>query len=193
MLETVVDETKLFSQQYIATHKLGPKSRVHRWNNTPHTLAELKKFLALIITMGLVDYPRIEDAWVTTWPFASYTFSSVMSRNRFSLIMKFLHLNDSTHYIPKDQPGFDALYKLRPFHDPLLRNIKEAYVLRRELAVDESMIGFKGRLSFIQYLPKKPTKWGMKAFMLADSVSGYTYAWRLYTGVCMCVCVCVCA
>ena len=44
------------------------------------------------------------------------------------------------------------------------------------------MIGFKGRLSFIQYLPKKPTKWGMKAFVLADSRNGYTYNWRLYTG-----------
>ena len=37
------------------------------------------------------------------------------------------------------------------------------------------MIGFKGRLSFIQYMPKNPTKWGMKAFVLADSKSGYTY------------------
>ena len=60
MLETVMDETKLYSQQYTATHNLGPKSRVHKWNNTPHTLAELKKFLALIITMGIVDYPQVK-------------------------------------------------------------------------------------------------------------------------------------
>ena len=68
------------------------------------------------------------------------------------------------------------------------------------------MIAFKGRLSFIQYLPNKPHKWGMKAYVLTDSVSGYTYSWRLYTGksslymyinvgsflVSMPVCVCVC-
>ena len=97
-----------------------------------------------------------------------------MKRDRFSLILQFLHLNDSANYIAKGQPGHDPLYKLRPFMDPLLDNFKAAYNLGREIAIDESMIGFKGRLHFIQYMPKKPTKWGMKAFVLADSSSGYT-------------------
>ena len=44
------------------------------------------------------------------------------------------------------------------------------------------MVSFKGRIWFIQYMPKKPTKWGMKAFVLADAISGYTYNWILYTG-----------
>ena len=44
------------------------------------------------------------------------------------------------------------------------------------------MIGFKGRLGFIQYMPKKPTKWGLKAFVLADAHTGYMYSWHLYTG-----------
>ena len=144
---------------------------------------ELKKFLAVIITMGLVVLPQIEDAWSTKWPFATTTFSSILKRDRFSLILRFLHLNDSTQYIPKGQPGYDPLYKLRPFMEPLLDNFKSTYKLGREIAVDESMIGFKGRLHFIQYMPKKPTKWGMKAFVLADSSSGYTHAWRLYTGI----------
>ena len=43
-------------------------------------------------------------------------------------------------------------------------------------------MGFKGRVSFLQYLPKKPTKWGMKAYVLADSSNGYVYNWKLYTG-----------
>ena len=64
----------------------------------------------------------------------------------------------------------------------MLKNFQKAYNPSRELSIDESMIGFKGRLSFIQYLPKKPTKRGMKAFVLADSKNGYTYNWRLYTG-----------
>ena len=132
--------------------------------------------------MGFVVLPQIEDAWSTKWPFAMTTFSSIMKRDRFSLILRFLHLNDSANYIAKGQPGHDPLYKLRPFMDPLLENFKAAYNLGREIAIDESMIGFKGRLHFIQYMPKKPTKWGMKAFVLADSSSGYTHTWRLYTG-----------
>ena len=67
------------------------------------------------------------------------------------------------------------------FLDPLVKNFQEAYHLAREISVDESMIGFKGRMSFVQYMPKKPTKCGMKTFVLTDSRTGYTCNWRLYT------------
>lgn len=106
-----------------------------------------------------------------------------MKRERFSLIMKFLHLAHNVHYIPKGQPNHDPLYKLRPFLEPLITNFKRCYILHRELSVDKAMIGFKGRLIFIQYLPNKPTKWGMKAYLLADSSTGYVWNWRLYTGI----------
>ena len=45
------------------------------------------------------------------------------------------------------------------------------------------MIGYKGRLSFIQYMPKKHTKWGVRAYVLADSNTRYMYNWYLYTGM----------
>ena len=183
ILKGIVEQTNLFAQQFIDSHELPPRSRVRQWGRSSHDVAELRRFLSLTIIMGLVSYPTIEDSWVTSWPFATTTFNSIMMRDRFSLIMRFLHLNDSSKYIPKGQPGYDALYKLRPFADPLISNFQSAFSLGREISVDESMIGFKGRLWFIQYMPKKPTKWGMKAFVLADSVTGYTYNWRLYTGM----------
>eukprot|EP00731_Ephydatia_muelleri_P005846 Em0003g94a len=43
-------------------------------------------------------------------------------------------------------------------------------IQHREIMIDKSIIVFKGRLSWIQYLPKKPHKWGLKA-----------KHWRLYT------------
>ena len=104
-----------------------------------------------------------------------------MSCDQFSLLLRFFHLNDNTKYIPKGQPGYDPLYKLRPLVDPLIANFKAAFNSGREVAVDEGMIGFKGQLRFLQYMPNKPTKWGMK--ILSDSVTGYTYNWKLYTGM----------
>ena len=65
-----------------------------------------------------------------------------MSRDWFSLLLRFLHLNDSTKYIPKGQPGYDPLYKLRPLVDPLIANFKAAFNLGCEIAVDEEMIGY---------------------------------------------------
>ena len=105
-----------------------------------------------------------------------------MKRDRFSLLMRFLHLNDSTQYRRKGEPGHDPLFKLRPFLSPLIKNFQSSYTLNREVSLDESMIGFKGRLGFIQYMPKKPTKWGLKAFVVSDAKTGYIYNWHLYTG-----------
>ena len=38
-----------------------------------------------------------------------------------------------------------------------------------QLLADEIMIGYKKRLSFKQYMPKKPTKWELVAKTLADA------------------------
>ncbi len=56
------------------------------------------------------------------------------------------------------------------------------FVPNKNLSIDEAMISFKGRHSFLQYLPKKPKKWGMKAWALADANLGYIYNWKLYCG-----------
>ncbi len=103
-------------------------------------------------------------------------------------VPQFLHLNDSSQYVKKGEPGHDPVYKLRPFLTPLIANFQAAFTLHREVSVDESMIGFKGRLGFIQYMPKEPTKWALKAFVLSDAETGYMYNWHLYTGMWMCVC-----
>ena len=97
-------------------------------------------------------------------------------------MLRFLHLNDSSRYIRKGEPGHDPLFKLRPFIEPLFQRFQASYTLSKEICVDESIISYKGRLSFIQYMPKKPTKWGIKAYILADSQTGYLHNWYLYTG-----------
>ncbi len=132
----------------------------------------------------------------------------VMKRDRFTLVLRFLHLNDNSQY-KKGEPGHDPLYKLRPFLSPLIAHFQSSYTLHREVSIDKSMIGFKVRLGFIQYVLKKPTKWRMKAFVLSDAQTAYMFNWHLYTGmniyvhcmktcecvymyVCVYVCACVC-
>lgn len=44
------------------------------------------------------------------------------------------------------------------------------------------MIKFKGRLSFRQYLPAKPVKWGVKMWSLCESTTGYLHRFQIYTG-----------
>ena len=44
------------------------------------------------------------------------------------------------------------------------------------------MVKFKGRLSFRQYMPAKPTKWGVKLWSLCESTTGYLHKFQVYTG-----------
>ena len=44
------------------------------------------------------------------------------------------------------------------------------------------MIGIKCRLSCIQYMPNKPTKWGIKVCVCCDASTGYIYSFDVYTG-----------
>ncbi|KAK3785167.1 hypothetical protein RRG08_021965 [Elysia crispata] len=53
---------------------------------------------------------------------------------------------------------------------------------QRELSVDEAMVGFKGRLSFKQYMPAKPTKWSIKVWTVSDARLGYCLGYDVYTG-----------
>ena len=112
-----------------------------------------------------------------------------MRRDRFTMMLKFLHINDNSMYKKKGEPGHDSLFKIRPFLEQLFHNFQAAYTLHREISVDETMISYKGRIGFIQYMPKKPKKWGLKAFALSDSHSGYVYNWHLYTGKFSMLCV----
>ena len=97
--------------------------------------------------MGIIHYPHIEDYWATRWPFGTDAYRSIMKRDRFCLLLRFLHLNDSIKYIPKGQVGHDPQYKIRPFLEPLLRNLKLSYTPGCEISIDESMIGIKVALN----------------------------------------------
>lgn len=50
----------------------------------------------------------------------------------------------------------------------LLRNFRSAIHAGRDLCIDESLIPFKGRLSFKQYNPKKRSRFGVKLFLVVD-------------------------
>ena len=73
-------------------------------------------------------------------------------------------------------------HKIQPLVAKFVANFQKFYVLNREVASDESMIGFKGRLSFKIYNPMKPVKWGVLARTQADSRRGYLHNINLYFG-----------
>ena len=64
----------------------------------------------------------------------------------------------------------------------LNRNFLQHYTPGREPSVDEAMMGFKGSSLLKQYMPRKPTKWGIKVWQLCETNTGYTSQCQVYTG-----------
>ena len=97
------------------------------------------------------------DYWMKMkWIFETH-FGQVMSRDRFDYLWRYFHLQDNT--IQPAEP--DPLWNLRWYINHLIKQFKTVYIPDEHVTVDDSMLKFKGKLAFRQYLPSKPTKWGM--------------------------------
>ena len=105
-----------------------------------------------------------------------------MLRDRFFNILRFLHLVDSTKQKSKGEHGYDPLFKVRPLIDHLAAVYPKYYQSSRYLSIDEMMIGTRCRVSFLQCLPKKSTRFGIKVWVNSDAKTGYVLDFQVYTG-----------
>ncbi|KAM4544857.1 piggyBac transposable element-derived protein 4-like [Odontesthes bonariensis] len=176
----LVTETNRYAQQFLASHQLKPHSRFHKWSDV--TVSEMKAFISLHLSMGLVEKSEVEDYWAEFWPTATPGFGKVMSRNRFEIIMSFLHFVNNEHYIGRGQPGHDRLFKIRPVINLIVPQYSKVYGPSKHLSLDEMTIAFKGRSILKMYNPNKPDKYGYKVFVVSEAKSGYVLEWSMYTG-----------
>ena len=144
--------------------------------------SEFSAFLAIFIVMGIKKLPAIDMYWSENKMLGCSWISETMSCNQFKQINRFLHLVNNALALPKDAPNYNPLFKLQPILDHMKREFSRQYYPRKCLAVDEAMIAFNGRLSFKQYIPSKPTKWGIKCWEICESKSGYCLDFDVYTG-----------
>ncbi|KAK2183987.1 hypothetical protein NP493_288g03005 [Ridgeia piscesae] len=174
MWQQLVDETNRYADQERRRNPPPPSAPI--W--MPVATDEMRAFVGLCFAMGILRLPSRNDYWrVSNWLLKT-NFGTVMARDRFNLIWRYLHLANN------DAPGAegDKLIKIRWFVDFLNDQFQAVYVPYGKYTVDESMVKFKGRLEFRQYLPAKPTKWGVKVWVLAESDTGYLSKFQVYTG-----------
>jgi len=141
------------------------------------TVEQMMAFVGLVVAMGVVRLPEIDDYWAIDPILQHPWFASVMSRTRFKQILRYLHCADNTANVSGDK-----LRKLRSVVDTLNVSFRQLYTPSQCLSVDESMVGTKCRISFLQYMPKKPKKFGIKLWALCESVTGYCLQFQVYTG-----------
>ena len=164
-LAMIIAGTNTYAEQKIeGLRRSGRLTRGSRWNHwRPVTTDEMRAVMAIIINMGIMSIPVLEAYWKTSWECYIPFFHDVMGRNRFQEIFWNLH-------IPQPAGSTRRVDKVGMLLDHIRTKSQAAFYPGKEVAVDETMVGFRGRVSFKQYCPKKPTKYGLKFFVLADTL-----------------------
>lgn len=108
---------------------------------------------------------------------------NTMPRNSFTFLRQYIHFSIGSEQKPQGDPKYDPLFKVRFIIDVLMASIKACRNAGDRVAIDESMIRYRGRaVSFIQYMPRKPIKHGLKVFAICCAYSSVLLGFEVYCG-----------
>ena len=177
--QNLTDKTNLRAHQV----RTAKPNTYHAKNYQDASVVEMKAFIGIRIYMEYICIkPSYRDYWNNEGTdFLGFTpgFRKVVTRDRWLALWSFLHIVDEDD---PDVDKADRIYKVRPFLNDLLVKFQHFYFPRQHLSLDEGMIPTKNRLAIKQYIKDKPTKWGIKSFLLTESETGYIINAEIYTG-----------
>lgn len=179
LLEVITAETNRYAAEKIGKEMpLRKHSLWNSWHNV--SLDEMKAFLGIILNMALHEKPNIKSYFSEEWSEKQPFFKDVFSRTRFLQIFWALHVSPPS--VPANRGIQSRGQKVRNVVEYIDNKCRENYVPGQKIAIDESTIGFKGRVVFKMYNPQKPTKWGLRVYVLADCATGYVSVLLPYYG-----------
>ena len=141
------------------------------------TKTELKAFLGLLVLSGVKRAGHVSflELWATDGS-GIEIFRACMSYNRFLFLLSAIRFDDRTTRSQRKET--DKLAAIRYILDEFVQNCKNIYCLSEFLTIDETLVPFRGRCSFIQYIPSKPAKYGIKIFALCDAKTVSRETWK---------------
>lgn len=114
------------------------------------------KFLGLCLLQAQIKVPRIRHIFSKKSLYYHPIFPSTMSGRRFEQLLRCLNVNPNS--------GETHMRKMDSFLKIFKANCQAAYKPGPNLSHDESLLLFKGRLSFRQYFKNRSSKYGIKFY-----------------------------
>ena len=159
---------------------IDPSYLDKNWRET--NVPEMKAYFGLNILFGAIPLHRVRHYWSKNPYLGNDGVKNVMPVRRFEKLTSYLHISGRNMEIGKGNDGYDKLAKVRPVIKSLLMSFPKYMHPSKCQAIDEGMIAFKGRVSYLQYNKAKPIKRGIKAFLRCESRTGYLYQFEIYLG-----------
>ncbi|KAK2578996.1 hypothetical protein KPH14_012658 [Odynerus spinipes] len=140
------------------------------------TVSELYCFFALSFLMTRNKKLSLVEYWSKDILLHSDVFGEIMARDRYLKLLEMLHFSHDV------RATNDRIYKIRNIIDMLRKAFSESFYPYQKLCIDESLLLYKGRLSFKQYIPLKRSRFGIKSFILSDCRTGFVQDIIVYAG-----------
>ncbi|KAL0879795.1 hypothetical protein ABMA27_003506 [Loxostege sticticalis] len=142
---------------------------------------EICVFISILMFQGLMPVPKEQDYWKENGYLSLPGFRALMPRNRFLFLKRMLHFSS-----PEDEQllvNCDIkLRKIQPLINLLRSKFRSLYLPSRDIAIDESLLKWHSRLSFVQKIATKAAKAGIKSYELCESHTGYLWDFIVYSG-----------
>ena len=76
----------------------------------------------------------------------------------------------------------EEMAEFREIWDMFIGLCKSLYLVCSAVCIDEQLFPFRGRCGFRQYMQKKPSKYGIKIWMMCDCATKYMLNAKVYLG-----------
>lgn len=134
-------------------------------------------FFALSLLMSRNKKLTLQKYWSKDKYLQSNIFGEVMVRDRYLSLLRMIHFSH------KHRRTDDRLSKIRVIINILRKSFNDTFHSFQKLCIDESLLLYKGRLSFKQHIPTKRNRFGIKSYMLCDCKTGYVQDLIVYAGI----------
>ncbi|XP_060877563.1 piggyBac transposable element-derived protein 4-like [Metopolophium dirhodum] len=107
----------------------------------------------------------MSDYWKTDELFNLNCFREKMSRNRYMSIMRSLHFCKNPKAGEKAPSRINKVKQVLDYFNKRMQDVNQP---SKNLSLHESMVLWRGRLIFRQYIKNKRHKYGVKLYMLTE-------------------------
>jgi hypothetical protein len=142
-------------------------------------IINLKAFIGLCIARGVYRARGEPAASFWSQRDGRPIFTATMPRNTFQKILKYIRFDARDS---RQSRSADKFHLIRDVWERFVENIKKCYYPREQNTIDEQLFPCRSRCSFIQYMPQKPAKFGIKFWLLCDAKNYYVNNAMPYIG-----------
>ena len=177
LISKIVEYSNNFYKKKLeTTDVVSPHSRLKRFRELDNDT--FITFLVLTMLMPHVKKSRLCDYWTSEAIIETPIFRQYMSANHYFSILQFLHCCD----VNEQTEDADRLKKINTILEIVRNSFQTCLRPFQKLVIDESLMLYKGRLTFKQYIPSKRSRFDIKLFVLCDCKTGTILDFIVYTG-----------